>query len=314
MSVQEARSNFYKAQARHRQAKQVYLRNKALLEKKVIAQVEYDQSYTDLQAANSDLNSANSQLSKSQINLKFAKIVSPIDGIVISKSVNVGQTVAASFNTPTLFTIANDLSRMEVTASVDEADIGQVKVGQKVLFNVDAYNEETYEGKVKQIRLQPTIVQNVVTYTVVVDASNPDRKLMPGMTANITIIMNEKKDVLKVPTSALSFFPPQEFRKQFVEHLPDSLKHKYQAKEGEKQERKKGREAKKGEQGRVWIKKGELVYPVNVVTGLTDGTMVEIAGNVKEGEEVLLGIVQQPKSGQGGQQSPFMPQSRPRRR
>lgn len=314
MSVEEARSNYYKAQARHRQAKQVFQRNKILLEKKVIAQVEYDQSYTDLQAAISDLNSANSQLSKSQINLKFAKIVSPIDGIVISKSVNVGQTVAASFNTPTLFTIANDLSRMEVTASVDEADIGQVKVGQKVLFNVDAYNEETYEGKVKQIRLQPTIVQNVVTYTVVVDASNPDRKLMPGMTANITIIMNEKKDVLKVPFSALSFFPPQEYRKQFAEHLPDSLKKKYAGTEDEKPERKKDRGSKRGEKKRIWIKQGDLVYPVSVVTGLSDGTMVEVTGNVKEGEDVLLRIVQKPKEGQGGQQSPFMPQMRQRKR
>lgn len=320
MSVQEAQSNYYKAEARYRQAKQVYDRNKMLLEKKVIAQVEYDQAYTDLQTASGDLSTARSQVSKSKINLKFAKIVSPIDGIVISKSVNVGQTVAASFNTPTLFTIANDLSRMEVIASVDEADIGQVKEGQKVLFTVDAYNEEVYEGKVKQIRLQPTILQNVVTYTVVVDASNPEKKLMPGMTANITIIMNEKKGVVKIPVSAMNFVPPQDLREQFRKHLPDSIKAKFgaEAKEkgqGGKSGKRMNRAINKGDKKRIWIKNGETVYPVQVETGLTDGTMVEVTGKIKEGDEVLLGVVQKPKEGQAQQQqqNPFTPQRQRRR-
>ena len=305
-------SNFYKTQARYRQANQVYERNKMLLEKKVIAQVEYDQSYTDLQSAIGDMSTARSQLSKSKINLTFAKIISPIDGIVISKSVNVGQTVAASFNTPTLFTIVNDLSRMEVIASVDEADIGQVKEGQKVVFNVDAYSEEEYEGKVKQIRLQPTILQNVVTYTVVIDAANPEKKLMPGMTANITIIMNERKGVVKVPAAALNFFPPKEYKKEFREHLPDSIKEKYSKEDKGASKKDFRKSSRKGDKKIIWVKDGEVFYPVRITTGLSDGSMTEVAGNLKEGDEVMIGAVQQPKDSPN-QQNPLVPNMKRRR-
>ena len=135
---------------------------------------------------------------------------------MISRAVDVGQTVAASFSTPTLFTIANDLSRMQVQALVDEGDVGNVKVGQVVTFTVDAYPAEIFQGNVSQIRLQPTTVQNVVEYTVIIEAQNPGLKLMPGMTANITINIAEAKDVLKVPTTALRFTPPADYLKQMM--------------------------------------------------------------------------------------------------
>lgn len=321
VSVQESETNLSSAIARYNQIKQEYDRNKMLLEKKVIPQVEFDQSNTSLQTAANDVRSARAQVSRMRINLKFAKIVSPIDGIVISRNVNVGQTVAASFNTPTLFSIANDLSKMQVTANVDEADIGQVKEGQKVKFTVDAFNESVYEGKVKQIRIMPNVLQNVVTYTVVIDAENPDKKLLPGMTASITIVQNERIDVKRIPLSALGFTPDEQYLKAFREYFPDSLKEKHKNKkeevkkvEGERKGRRPRSEYKEGGSQKIWVKDGEKVYPLKVTTGLSDGTMVEVTGDIKEGNEVVVGVMMQTKE-RAQQKSPFMPQmGRPKRK
>jgi HlyD family secretion protein len=321
VSVQESETNLSSAIARYNQIKQEYDRNKMLLEKKVIPQVEYDQSYTNLQTASNDVRSARAQVSRMRINLKFAKIVSPIDGIVISRNVNVGQTVAASFNTPTLFSIANDLSKMQVTANVDEADIGQVKEGQKVKFTVDAYSEAVYQGTVKQIRIQPNVVQNVVTYTVVIDADNPDKKLLPGMTASITIVQNERTNVKRIPLNALNFRPDKQYQKAFYEFLPDSLREKYKKKneengkgDGEKKGRRTRSEYKEGSSQKVWVKSGLNVSPVMVTTGLSDGTMVEVKGDIKEDDQVVVGVMAQAKE-QSQQKSPFMPQmGRPKRK
>ena len=175
---------------------------------KLISDSEYETSLYEYSKALTNYKTAQTELAKSKTNLAYATIYSPIDGVVISRAVEQGQTVAASFSTPTLFTIAQDLTQMQVVADVDEADIGQVKEGQRVTFTVDAYPDEVFEGKVKQVRLEATTTSNVVTYACVIDAPNAEGKLMPGLTANVNIYTNESKGVLSIPTKALSFTPP----------------------------------------------------------------------------------------------------------
>ena len=223
-NVFDARAAVYRQQILVNQTKRDLERTKDLLEQKVVAQTDYDKTLDDYETAKSSLISAQAQLNRAQINLGYATILAPIDGVVISKSVEQGQTVAASLNSPTLFTIVDDLAKMQVQASVDEADIGQVKEGESVTFTVDAYPEDKFTGSVKQIRIQPVIVSNVVNYVVIIDVPNPDLKLLPGMTANITVKVNEATDVLKVPVKALSFRPPNFYLYELMASLPDSTK------------------------------------------------------------------------------------------
>jgi HlyD family secretion protein len=209
-ALEDARSNLARVAAQERQAAEELKRTQALFDRALISQAELDQALASAQVATANLRSARSQVERARINLRYAIITSPIDGIVLSRAVDVGQTVAASFNTPTLFTIAGDLRRMEVKAAVDEADIGRVKEGQKATFTVDAYPEAEFEGTVQQVRLEPKVEQNVVTYDVVIRVPNPDKKLMPGMTANLTIAVTRKENVLLVPSAALRFRPPRD--------------------------------------------------------------------------------------------------------
>jgi HlyD family secretion protein len=189
-----------------------------------VAQADYDQALSDYQTALGNLRSQKSSLERAKINLRYATIVAPVSGVVISRNVDRGQTVASSFNTPTLFTIANDLTKMQVQASIDEADIGKIKVGQDVTFTVDAYTDQQFTGTVMQIRLLPVTLQNVVNYTVIIDVPNPDLKLMPGMTANITVKIQEALNIIKVPASATRFTPPQDYIEKIMPELPDSVK------------------------------------------------------------------------------------------
>jgi len=222
--VFDAKANYHRKSILLDQAEREYNRITKLFNEKVVAQVEMDKALDDFQTAESNLLSAETQLNRSKINLNYATIRSPIDGVVISKNVEQGQTVAASFNSPTLFNLVNDLTKMQVEASIDEADIGQIEIGQKVDFSVDAYPEETFNGVVRQVRLKPVIVSNVVTYTVIIDVPNPDMKLMPGMTATITVMIDSRNDILKVPSKALSFSPPSDYLNYYYESLPDSMK------------------------------------------------------------------------------------------
>ena len=222
--VFDSKANYHRKNILLDQAKREYNRITKLFEEKVVAQIEMDKALDDYQTAESNLLSAETQLNRAKINLDYATIRSPIDGIVISKNVEQGQTVAASFNSPTLFNLVNDLTKMQVEASIDEADIGQIEVDQKVDFSVDAYPDETFNGVVRQVRLKPVIVSNVVTYTVIIDVPNPDMKLMPGMTATITVMIDNRKDILKVPSRALSFTPPSDYLTYYYESLPDSMK------------------------------------------------------------------------------------------
>ena len=223
-AVEDARASLKKSEIQVNQTKRDFDRTKVLFEQKVMAQADYDLSLTAYETAVANVVSAQSALSRARINLRYATIIAPISGVVVSRAVDVGQTVAASFSTPTMFTIANDLTKMQVEANIDEGDIGKIKVEQEVKFTVDAYPDMTFSGTVRQVRLQPVVTQNVVNYTVIIDVPNPDLKLLPGMTANITVMIQEEKDILKVPSTALRFSPPQEYIDAIEKNLPDSIK------------------------------------------------------------------------------------------
>ncbi|UCF79495.1 MAG: efflux RND transporter periplasmic adaptor subunit [Candidatus Eiseniibacteriota bacterium] len=207
-SVKEAQAALERAQAEVRQAEMELQRAKVLAKKEIISELEYDLVATSYQTARATARSAEAQLERATVNLELASIRAPVDGVVISRSVDVGQTVAASFAAPTLFLIANDLKEMQLEAQIDEGDIGMMRPGQLVTFTVNAYADRVFEGVVSQVRLEPITVQDVVSYTIVVAVSNPDERLMPGMTANLNVHVDEKNDVLKVPNAALRFRPP----------------------------------------------------------------------------------------------------------
>jgi HlyD family secretion protein len=209
-SVKEAQANLSRNQATINQAERDFKRASDLFAKELVSQSDLDAAKTAYETAKAQVMQTEAALDRAKVNLKYAVIRSPIDGVVISRDVDVGQTVAASLQTPKLFSIANDLKSMQVEASVDEADIGQIKVDQTVTFTVDAYPEEQFRGRVAQIRLAPVTVQNVVTYTVVIEVPNQDLKLRPGMTATVSILIDKRDDALRVPTLALRFQPPPE--------------------------------------------------------------------------------------------------------
>jgi HlyD family secretion protein len=210
-----ARANVMKAEASLLDAKRVFNRNKELLAEKVVSQSDFDVAETNRDAAEAQLNAAKAQVALTEAALKYAetnllytRIVSPVEGIVVSRNVDVGQTVAASFQTPTLFVIAQDLTKMQINTNVNEADIGKISVGQPVEFTVDAYPDITFEGTVSQVRISPVTIQNVVTYDVVILVDNTELKLKPGMTASVSIITAIKEDILRIPNAALRFKPP----------------------------------------------------------------------------------------------------------
>ena len=209
-SVKQAEANVERTQAQANDAKRNLTRTTELFKKNLVSQADLDAGTTAFESSNAQLKQTQAALDQSRVNLRYAIIRAPFDGVVISRDVDVGQTVASSFQTPKMFSIANDLKRMQVEASVDEADIGQIIVDQDVTFTVDAYPDEKFQGSVSQIRLSPITVQNVVTYTVIIDVPNPDLKLRPGMTATVSILVNKRENVLRVPTLAIRFQPPQE--------------------------------------------------------------------------------------------------------
>jgi len=206
-SLEKAKVTLANLERQYKRASSLFEKELISFEEKDIAEANYLGAKTDLQSAEARLQQAASQLEQSKLDLSYAIIRSPIDGIVISRNMNVGQTVQASFTAPKIFEIANDLSKMQVECDVDEADVGKVQEGQKVRFTVDAFPENTFNGTVKQVRFSPTVTTNVVTYTTIVDAENPELKLRPGMTATVSIITGEAKGVLRVPNGALRFTP-----------------------------------------------------------------------------------------------------------
>jgi HlyD family secretion protein len=273
-SVVDAEASVLKAKTELVLKQKEYERYTDLLAKKAVSQSDFDAVNTEYLAAKIALKSSETQLSRAKTNLEYATITAPIDGIVISRAVDEGQTVAASFSTPTLFTIANDLSKMQLKASIDEADIGLIKKEQEVTFSVDAYPNLKFTGIVAQIRLQPTTSQNVVTYTVVIDVPNPDLKLLPGMSATLSVKVDEHKNVLTVPMAAVFFNPEIDNTK-----TASSIKESVVWIIGDKQD------AQCKEYNGIFMK------PLNVKIGVDDGTNVEISGdNIKEGIKVIIGI------------------------
>jgi HlyD family secretion protein len=208
-NVHEAAGQLARAKAALELAQVTARRNEQLLEDKLISLSDYDKSVADLHQAQADVQIREADVEKARVDLARSTIYSPIDGVVISRNVDVGQTVAASLNAPTLFIIANDLAKMQIDAMVSEADVGGVEEGQEVRFTVDAFPQRTFSGKVSQIRNSPTTVQNVVSYDTVVEVENKDLKLKPGMTANVSIVIAERENVLKLPNAALRFRPPE---------------------------------------------------------------------------------------------------------
>ncbi len=206
--VDQSRADLVSAQVQMQKAERDSARVFPLAPSQMVSQADLDAAKTTLDAARASVTSAKAGLNRAETNLRYATIQSPIDGVVVSRDVDVGQTVAASLSAPTLYTIANDLTRMQLEVAVDEADIGMVKDGQNATFTVDAYPDLTFHGTVHQIRLNPATVQNVVTYTVIIFVDNPDLKLLPGMTANVSILADQQIDVLKIPVMALRFRPP----------------------------------------------------------------------------------------------------------
>ena len=304
----DAEAAVQRAQVAVDQAKREFDRTNNLFENKVAAQADYDLAITSLQTAKGNLVSAQAQLNRANINLKYCTITAPISGMVIARNVQVGNMVIASFNSPVLFTIAYDLKKMQVQANVDEADIGQLKVGQLAKFTVDAYPNDVFKGEVTQVRRQPIMVQNVVNYVVIIEVENPDLKLMPGLTANSNIYIEERKNVLKVATNAFTFTPAVDYIKA-SKLLPDSVKQFWTKKIQQANELKKQQIAEvNGAIGYLWIKKDNDIFPVQVTKGLNDGSFTEISGNIKEGYDVATGINHSPSAADAQpSKSPFMP-------
>ena len=285
------------AKAEYEYQQKNYERNKGLHEKQLISDTDYEQSLYNYQKAKSAFDSSKASLAKAERNLSYATITSPIDGVVISRDVEEGQTVASGFETPTLFTLAADLTQMQGVADVDEADIGDVEEGQRVSFTVDAYPNDVFEGKVTQIRLgatssssSTTTTTTVVTYEVVISAHNPDLKLKPRLTANITIYTLDKQGVLSVPAKALRFTPavPLVGSNAVVKDC-----------EGEH---------------KVWTREGDTFTAHPVSIGISNGIVTEITGGINEGTQIVsdavisTGAETAIAEGQGdGERSPFMP-------
>ena len=288
--------------------------------------------------AETSLQNAQSNLDKAKVNLGYAEIYSPIDGVVLSREVEVGQTVAASYSTPTLFTIANDLTQMKVEADVDEADIGQVVVGQRVTFSVDAYIDDIFHGEVQQIRLQPTTTNNVVTYTVIITAHNPELKLLPGMTASVTIVTEEETG-LAVPAEALSFVPSEEVMKEMAAQFEGDFPKKQS--KGKHPDFPQGGMPPQGMPGGprpefngrppfdgpapdfngqlpssesaptiVWVKVDGKMMPRPIKTGMSDGVYRIVEHGLLQGDSVVLSanyVEKQNTNMQKKGNNPFMP-------
>lgn len=284
-----ARANLSSAQSTLSYEQNNHNRYKTLYDKGLVSADEYETARLSYLKAKDQVTTATQNVQKAQTNLGYATITSPIDGVVLSKSVEEGQTVAASFNTPELFTIAQDLTNMRVIADIDEADIGGVKEGQRVSFTVDAFPEDLFEGSVTQVRQQATTESNVVTYEVVISAPNNDLKLKPGLTANVTIYTLEKNDILVVPSKALRFIPNEALLSEEQKIEDVEAPHK------------------------VWTLEGNTFKAHKVETGTTNGLLTEIVSGIAEGTEVLTDFSinggEEPEQEQQAS-NPFMPKPR----
>ena len=328
-TLTQAEIAYKSAQTDYNYKESTYNRVKKLAESHSASAVELETAEYNMNSAKLSLERSENEVNQAKLNLSYATIKSPIDGVVLKRAVEVGQTVAASMSTPTLFVIAKDLSQMKVMADVDEADIGQVKSGQRVEFTVDAYQDEKFKGTVQEVRLSPTTTSNVVTYTVVITAENPDQKLLPGMTATCTIVTQEVENAVAIPVKALKFSPaegtpmadPKDFPRPPM--FGDSTKFKEFAKKAENGDfpppgkgsfGKGGSGHKKGQRPKlsgnhVWVSIDGKAAPRPVKIGISDGVNVQILKGLSEGDSVVVsqetltsGTTEKSKAS-----SPFMP-------
>lgn len=286
-------------------------RTRLLHDKKSVSDADYDNALYQLNKTKANVDKARSELSRVQNNLDYATIYSPIDGVVLLRAVDEGQTVAANFSTPKLFTIANDLTKMQVIANVDEADIGQIRQGQRVSFTVDAFPEDVFSGTVTQVRLEPTVSSNVVTYSVVVEAPNPYLKLKPGLTASITVFTQESDHTLIIPIKALHFTPDSTLLNNYLKiNKLETIKPDITSSSTAGLHKGKTDSLKK-----IWIKEGKNLVKVEVSTGINDGTNIEIRYGLNPGQEVILSMESEISSSGNSQtaartstnSSPFLP-------
>ena len=276
-----------------------YARSKTLHEKQLISDTDFETATYNYERAKNSYANNISGMTKVRRNLQYAIITSPIDGVVINRVVEEGQTVAAGFNTPTLFTIANDLTQMRVIADVDEADIGQVEEGQNVKFTVDAYPNDVFDGQVTQVRLEAKVTSNVVTYEVVISAHNPDLKLKPGLTANVTIFTLERNNVLTVPSKALRFVPDAEALLAMNLSVADA-----------------GRELIPGKKT-VWQKEGNTLIPKLITVGTSSMNLTEVIDGLSDNDEIIMDLTAESSDMSNRSQaerSPFMPGPPPQNR
>lgn len=323
-SLDQAKLALDNGQKKFGRSKELFAKNQISIEEMETAESNYLNAKSNVVSAESRLSQSESSLKSSKVDLSYAIIRAPIDGIVISRNVNLGQTVAASYQAPLLFKLASDLTKMQLQCDIDETDIGKVKEGQKVRFTVSAYQGETFIGTVRQVRYSPQTVQNVVTYATIVDAENPDLKLMPGMTATVSIVTGEARGVLKVANSALRFTPPLP-QEEVQKLLADAgIGGGQRGQQGQRSEGAQGQSGQRGQGesqrqgsgqggemtperlaqiqqamrnrprqgGTVWVL-GELgkLKPFSVRTGITDNTYSELrGGELKEGMKIIIGL------------------------
>jgi HlyD family secretion protein len=329
--VRDQQAMLERTKAQYNEAVAKHERNKKLFEKKFISELDFITSQTSIESALASLKSAEFAVEKAKTNLEYAYISAPISGKIINRNVEQGQTVAASLSAPTLFTMVEDLSSMRILANVDEGDIGQIKVGQKVQFTVQAFQDKKFEGEVSQIRLSPQTIQNVVNYTVVVKADNKEKLLLPGMTATVDFYVAQKDDVLIIPNLALRFTPPDDMMAEYtkrmeerLKNLPDSLKNRFPgAGQGQMgmgmgsgmNSQRSGQQGRNRNFGRVWYldENGKLEMGM-VSLGITDGKSTELvrSRNIKEDMQLITGIVE-PDSKASTTNNPLNPtqQNRP---
>lgn len=312
--VRDQQAVLERTKAQYNEALAKHERNKRLYEKKFISELDFITSQTQIETALASLKSAEFAIEKAKTNLEYAFITAPISGKIINRNVEQGQTVAASLSAPTLFTMVEDLSSMRILANVDESDIGQIKIGQRVQFTVQSFQDKKFEGEVSQIRLSPQTIQNVVNYTVVVRAENKEKLLLPGMTATVDFYVAEKDDVLILPNIAMRFTPPDEMMAEFtkrmeeqIKNMPDSLKNRGIGmgfgEMGPGSGNGGGMNFMRGNQqggrnrnfGRVWYLDDDGKLSMGMVfLGISDGKNSEIvrSRNIKEGMKLITGIVE----------------------
>ena len=340
-TLTQAEIAYRSAETDYKYKESTYNRIKKLSESNAASAVELETAEYNMNSAKLSVERSKNEESQARLNLSYATIKSPIDGVVLKRAVEVGQTVAASMSTPTLFVIAKDLSQMKVMAAVDEADIGQVKQGQRVTFTVDAFQEDKFNGSVQEVRLNPTTTSNVVTYTVVITAENPDQKLLPGMTATCTIVTQEVKDAIAIPVKALKFTPadgtpmadPRDFPRpphmagdstfakgDFPPPPPDMGAGGPPpggpggfgppgGGKGGKGVFKKRSGAKKPSGSMVWVSIDGKAAPRPVKTGISDGVNIQILKGLSVGDSVVVSqeTISEAKSEKSSTSNPFMP-------